>query len=287
MDEDLRLRICREAYAAQMLARMEIKDDERLKQAFATVPREAFLDPPPWRISSGIGYRAMPSTDPVVLYQDVIVGLQEDRQVNNGSPSLHALGLHWLAPRPGETVCHVGAGSGYYTAMLSHLVGNCGHVAAIEYDWELAARATANLASYGNVEVVSGNGLEWPKSPADSIYVNFAVHRPAEAWIDNLAIGGRLILPLCAPARDENDRLQLRSARGGFFLFQRTPEEYRVRYLSPAFFVWGEAASGTLETYKALEAAFGQGGMAKVRRLRWKEPKQADEWYSEEDWGLL
>jgi protein-L-isoaspartate(D-aspartate) O-methyltransferase len=287
MDDGLRLKIAREAYAAQMLAKMEIADDERLKQAFATVPRESFLDPPPWHIPTGRGYRPMPSTDPIVLYQDVLVALQEERQVNNGSPSLHALGLHRLAPQPGDRVCHIGAGSGYYTAILSHLVGTDGHVTAVEYDEELAARAAANLAPYGNVEVVTGNGLQWPKAPADAIYVNFAVHRPAETWIDNLAVGGRLIFPLCAPRRDENDKLELRSGGGGFFLFQRIPEEYRVRYLSPAFFVWGEAADGTLDTYKALEDAFKRGGMKDVRRLRWKMPKRGEEWYSGEDWGLL
>lgn len=286
MDET-ELAIARQAYATQMLAKMGVADDERLRQAFATVPREDFLDPPPWRMANGTGYQDMPSTDPVVLYQDVLIALQEERQVNNGSPSLHALGLHWLAPQPGETACHIGAGGGYYTAMLSHLVGADGHVVAIEYDRDLAARGAANLAPYGNVEVLNGNGLEWPHSPADAIYVNFAVHRPAEAWIDNLAVGGRLIFPLCAPSRDRNDNLRLRSARGGFFLVERTPEDYRVRHLSPAFFVWGHAATGTLETYKALETAFRQGGMEKVARLRWKVPKLEDEWYSEEDWGLL
>ena len=285
MDET-ELAVCRQAYAAQMLAKMGVADDERLRQAFATVPREDFLDPPPWRMPNGSGYQDMPSTDPVILYQDVLIALQEERQVNNGSPSLHALGLHWLAPQPGETAFHVGAGGGYYTAMLSYLVGSAGHVVAIEYDRALAARATANLASYGNVEVICGNGLEWPQSPADAVYVNFAVHRPAEAWIDNLAVGGRLIFPLCAPSRDGNENLRPRSARGGFFLIQRMLNHYRARYLSPTFFVWGHAASGTLETYKALESAFRHGGMEKVTRLRWKTPRDEDEWYSEQDWGL-
>ncbi len=286
MDE-VQLVICRQAYATQMLAKMGITVDERLREAFATVRREDFLDPPPWRTPNGRGYQELASTDPVVLYQDILIALQKERQVNNGSPSLHALGLHWLAPKPGETACHVGAGGGYYTAMLSHLVGADGHVTAVEYDRELAVRAEANLASYGNVELVCGNGLRWPKAPVDAIYVNFAVHRPAETWIDNLAVGGRLIFPLCAPDIDVNDDIRLRSARGGFFLIRRTPEDYRVRYLSPAFFVWGLAASGALETYKALDVTFRRGGMEKVTRLRWRAPKQEDEWYSEEDWGLL
>ncbi len=278
---------CRQAYATRMLARMGISGDERLRQAFAAVPREDFLGPPPWRMANSTGYRDMPSTDPAVLYQDVLVALQEERQVNNGSPSLHALGLHWLAPQPGETACHIGAGGGYYTAMLSHLVGSRGHVTAIEYDRELAARATASLAPYGNVEVICGNGLKWPKSPVDAIYVNFAAHRPAEAWIDKLAAGGRLIFPLSAPSLGGNDPLRPCSARGGFFLIQRSDHDFRARYLTATIFVWGHAASGTPETYRALEAAFRRGGMERVTRMRWKGPREGDEWYSQEDWGLL
>jgi hypothetical protein len=49
------------------------------------------------------------------------------------------------APQPGEHVVHVGAGVGYYTAILAELVGVAGRVKAIEFDAELAARATANF----------------------------------------------------------------------------------------------------------------------------------------------
>lgn len=287
MMDEAELAICRRAYALQMLAKAGIETDEALLNAFATVPREDFLGPPPWRMSGGSRYTDIPSRDPVVLYQDVLLALREERQVNNGSPSLHAMGLHRLALQPGETVCHVGAGGGYYTAMLSHLVGKTGRVIAVEYDEGIAARAAVHLEPYRNVEVVSGNGLRWPKEKADAVYVNFAVHRPADAWIDNLAVGGRLIFPLCAPRLDGNGNLRLQSSRGGFFLFRRTPEDYRVRYFSPAFFVWGNAAMGSVETYKALDDAFRRGGMEKVTRLRWKTPRQESEWYSEGDWGLF
>lgn len=287
MTDEAELAVCRRAYALQMLARAGIESDDALMRAFAAVPREDFLGPPPWRMSNGSGYVDIPSRDPVVLYQDVLLALREERHVNNGSPSLHAKGLHRLALRPGETVCHVGAGSGYYTAMLSHLVGEGGRVVAVEYDEGLAARAAVHLEPYRNVEVVSGNGLRWPREKADAIYVNFAVHRPADAWIDNLAVGGRLVFPLCAPRVDASGNLRLQGARGGFFMVRRTPEDYRASYFSPAVFVWGNAAMGSLETYKALEDAFRRGGMEKVTGLRWKTPRQKGEWYSEEDWGLL
>lgn len=286
MDET-RLAICREAFGRQMLAKAGIDRDDALREAFASIPRENFLGPPPWRISNGFSYVDILSSDPVVLYQDVLVALQEERGVNNGSPSLHAKGLHELAPRPGESVCHIGAGGGYYTALLSHMVGPDGKVIAVEFDAALAKRAADNLRPYPNVEVVNGNGLEWPQESTDAVYVNFAIHRPSISWVDNLAPGGRLVFPLCAPRRDDRNRLAPHSSRGGLFLFQRLPGEYRARHLSPAFFVWGEGVTGSMESYIALEAAFRRGGMENIRRLRWKTKPEESEWYSDEDWGLV
>ena len=69
----------------------------------------------------------------------MLVVLDPARGLNNGSPSLHALMLHHLAVRPGDRVLHVGAGAGYYSAMLAELAGPEGSVIAIEYDPRLAA----------------------------------------------------------------------------------------------------------------------------------------------------
>ncbi len=92
--------------------------------------------------------------------------------------------------------------AGYYTAILSELVGAQGHITAIEYDAILAERAKENLADRKNVEVVQGNGCKWPKEETDIIYVNFAIPRPAAPWIENLSEGGRLIFPPWRSAHD-------------------------------------------------------------------------------------
>ena len=64
--------------------------------------------------------------------------------------------LHDLAVEPGQHVAQIGAGAGYYTAMLAELVGPSGRVSAFEFDPELAARARANLAPWRNVTVYRG-----------------------------------------------------------------------------------------------------------------------------------
>jgi protein-L-isoaspartate(D-aspartate) O-methyltransferase len=101
------------------------------------------------------------------------------RNLNNGQPSLHAALIAAAAPQPGEHVLHIGVGVGYYTAILAELVGATGRVTAIEYDAELAARATANLAPTPHVGVVHGDGTRIAFEPADVIYVNAGATRPA------------------------------------------------------------------------------------------------------------
>ena len=67
-----------------------------------------------------------------------------------------------------EHVVHVGAGVGYYTAILAQLVGHLGTVTAIELDPQLAARAAANLARSPNVDVLQGDGASIPFAPFGS-----------------------------------------------------------------------------------------------------------------------
>ena len=61
--------------------------------------------------------------------------------------------LHHLAVRPGDRVLHIGAGAGYYTAMLAELAGLTGPSWPIEYEERLASAARANLVRWPNVTV--------------------------------------------------------------------------------------------------------------------------------------
>lgn len=134
---------------------------------------------PPWQIARPAGYLALPSADPVLAYQDVLFALSPERGVNNGSPSMHARWLHNAQLKPGEHVVHLGAGTGYYTALIAQLVGAAGQVTAVEFEGRLADFARANLAHLPNVTVVEGDGAGWPREGADCVYVNFSVERPA------------------------------------------------------------------------------------------------------------
>ncbi|MGX5849820.1 protein-L-isoaspartate O-methyltransferase family protein [Mesorhizobium sp. PL10] len=187
-------------FYAQLMAANAGSADTRLEEAFATVPREAFLGPGPWTIVAGRalitgnGRIVTPSADPVHIYQDVLVALDADKGINNGEPSLHAMWIGRIAPRPGEAVTHAGAGTGYYTALLARLVSP-GPVTAFELEADLAARATRNLEPYRNARVIHGDAVTGDLPPSDIIYVNAGVVAPPVAWLRALKPGGRMIFP--------------------------------------------------------------------------------------------
>jgi protein-L-isoaspartate(D-aspartate) O-methyltransferase len=184
MVREQELAVIRRAYAKQVLAAAEV-DNSQLEQAFAQVRREDFLGPGPWAIPRWIDrYVPTPSADPVYLYVDNVVQIIAERHLNNGQPSGHARWLASASIKPGEHVVHVGTGTGYYTAIMSHLVGPSGKVTGIELEAGLAARAKENLSSHTNVRVVEGDGTRVPFDAADVIYVNAGVTRPADQWLD-------------------------------------------------------------------------------------------------------
>ena len=184
----------RRFYAA-LLARQAGAQDPRIETAFAIVPRETFLGRGPWPIIAGSATVMTPSADPAYLYRNMLVALDPEKGINNGEPLLHAMWMARVAPRPGEAVCHIGAGTGYYSALLSLLVSPGGAVTACEIEPSLAVRAARNLAPYANVKVVHGDATVLDLPASDVVYVNAGVAAPPLSWLDALKPGGRLVFP--------------------------------------------------------------------------------------------
>jgi protein-L-isoaspartate(D-aspartate) O-methyltransferase len=221
----------------------------------------------------------------VILYQDLVIALDPKRGVNNGSPSLHAKLIQALAPKPGERIVQVGAGAGYYSAILAELVGL---VTAVEFDAALAERAEAFLSARPNVRVVQDDGARWPEAPADGAYVNFAVF-PAGRLLDRRPVSGRTSrVPARRPraaaaefrrpaqrpqrgAQDRTARRRLCGARGQHGLFVCAEGEFEAHP----------------EELERLRAAFEAGGIDTVRSLIWKRPALSDRcWFAGKDWAL-
>jgi len=271
MDREKELGLVRRAYAREIMATARVLDP-RVETAFAEVPREDFLGPGPWSIIGWQGrwqgdYIATPSADPAYLYLDHVVGILPERHLNNGQPSLHAKLLASADLRAGDHVVHVGAGTGYYTAIMAHLAGRSGRVTAIELDPELAARARINLLPYPNVRVIYGNGATAPFDAADVIYVNAGATRPVDAWLDGLSEEGRLILPLTTNRGfGRNDPPVPIDRRGAVFRIERRSSEFLARWVSPVAIFPCEGARDPLSE-EALAEAFEKGGWQQVTRL--------------------
>ena len=286
METQAELRIIRAAYARQVLAAANVVD-ARVAQAFAAIPREDFLGPGPWLVRRWLGnYVSTPDADPLYLYTDDLVALVPERSLNNGQPSLHACLIHQASPVAGEHVVHVGTGTGYYTAILAHLVGPSGRVTGIEYDGALAARATASLAPYANVAVIEGDGTQVPFDPADVVYVNAGCTQPATRWLDGLADGGRLIMPMTSDQGFGGIAPVHFASAGAVFRIERRAASYLAQWISPvAIFPCAGGRDGVSE--RALAAAFAGGGWQKVTRL-YRDEDVADErcWLRGPGWCL-
>ncbi|WP_136626644.1 protein-L-isoaspartate O-methyltransferase family protein [Bradyrhizobium macuxiense] len=267
MDPQAELRIIRAAYAKQIMAAANVVDP-RLAAAFAAIPREDFVGPGPWLMLRWFqrDYMPAPDADPVYLYTNDLVALMPERRLNNGQPSLHAHLMHQASPTAGEHVVHIGTGTGYYTALLGHLVGPTGRVTGIEYDPELAARARANLAPHTNVELVEGDGTLVPFDLADVIYVNAGCTRPAAHWLDSLADGGRLILPMTSDEGFKGGAPEQVARAGAVFRIRREGAHYQAAWISPVAIIPCYGGRDTASE-KALAEAFAGGGLQKVTRL--------------------
>ncbi|HEY8646489.1 MAG TPA: protein-L-isoaspartate(D-aspartate) O-methyltransferase [Gaiellaceae bacterium] len=186
----------------QQLRRRGIRD-ERVLAAMARVPREAF-------VPSGARRHA---------YADAALALSHGQTISQ--PYIVALICQALELQGGERVLDVGTGSGYQAAVLAELAAE---VVSIERIPELAEQARRNLEASGyEVDVRVGDGsLGVPdRAPYDAIAVAATAPEVPEPLYDQLASGGRLVLPI-----DESLVSVTKTAAGR-----------RARFLSPARFV--------------------------------------------------
>lgn len=286
MDRDSELEIIRRAYAKQVTAAAGV-DNKRVENAFAAVRREDFLGPGPWQVLRWWrGYVPTPSRNPVYLYADVLVGIIPERNLNNGQPSFLAALIAAAAPKPGEHVVHIGAGVGYYTAILAHLVGRRGRVTAIEYEPILAARLARNFSDSNNVKAIQGDGAAVDFPPADVIFVNAGATRPAERWLDGLADGGRLILPLTTTAGFSGTGTGASERTGAVFRIERRGDEFHARRISGVGIYPCHGMRDPVAE-RALAAALERGGWDYVTRLyRRDDIPEEDCWLRGEGWCL-
>ena len=160
--------------------------DPVILRALADVPREEFV--PLELVESA--YRNTPL--PIGQGQTI------------SQPTIVAMMTELLRPCAGDRILEIGTGSGYQAAVLARLVA---HVYSIERIEELAETARQRLARLGctNVSVRCGDGnAGWPEeAPFDGIIVTAATAVVPPKLLSQLGAGGRLVVPLGDPSRDQ------------------------------------------------------------------------------------
>ena len=169
----------RNAMVEQQLRRRGIRD-QRVLHAMAAVPRHAFVR----------------EADQEHAYEDRPLPIGHGQTISQ--PYMVAFMMEALELRGGERVLEVGAGSGYQAAVLAQLAA---HVDTVEREPELAGAAQARLRELGLdkvVRVIVGDGsLGYPEgAPYNAIVVAAAAPSVPPAYMEQLAEGGRLVIPV-------------------------------------------------------------------------------------------
>jgi protein-L-isoaspartate(D-aspartate) O-methyltransferase len=264
------------AFYAKLICASANLDDPRIEEAFRAVEREPFAGPGPWWLHLG-GHPSVqtPDDDPAFLYQNLLLALDREREINIGMPGAHALWLGACKIKQAETVVQVGVGSGYYTAILAHLVGADGRVYGYEIDEVLAARARENLREVHQAEVRTQSGVASNLPQADLIYVCAGAAQPSRMWLDALRLGGRLLFPL-AP----------QDVFGGMLLITRPAQgsSWPAKFVSRAAFI-GCVGLQDEEAGRRLKEAFSENWVS-VRSLRLDGFPDESCWFAGDGWWL-
>jgi protein-L-isoaspartate(D-aspartate) O-methyltransferase len=171
--------------------------DERLLAAMSKVPRHEFVSQQNWHEA----------------YADHPIPIAEKQTTSQ--PYMIAAMVQAAEIKPGDRVLEIGAGSGYQTAVLAELASQ---VFAVERYASLTetAQKTLERLGYRNAKIVTGDGsLGLPEAaPFDAIIVSAAAPSIPQALVDQLAVGGRLLIPI-GEADQQVLQLVQRSADGG------------------------------------------------------------------------
>ena len=170
----------REQMVAQQIEARGVRDP-RVLAALRTIPREPFVLP----------------EDQARAYEDRPLSIGEGQTIYQ--PYIVALMSELAAVQPGDRVLEIGTGSGYQTAILASLAGP-GQVYTIEVVPALAARARQVLDTLGYqaLHTYVGDGARgWPEAaPFDAIVVTAAAPEVPPALLAQLALRGRLVIPI-------------------------------------------------------------------------------------------
>lgn len=180
----------------------------KIEEAFRAIDRKQFVLPE---------YKDL-------AQQDIPLPIGHDQTISQ--PTTVQRMLQWLDPDEGHTVLDVGSGSGWTSALLGYIVGPEGKVHAVERIPELIEFGRGNVQGFGLSNVVfhqAGNIFGLPEhAPYDRILVSAASEDVPPELIDQMATGGRLVIPVKSEIRvitkHAKDRIDTEVHKGYMFV---------------------------------------------------------------------
>ena len=226
----------RRAYVEMLRARVPAAAESVL-QAFERVRREDFLGPAPWQVFEKGRVDAVRTSDLRSIYSGLRVALDCNKGINNGDPVFWAELLSTLGIQRGSRLIQVGAGTGYYTAILAEMVGTPGSVVAWEADAALRESARTSLAPLPNVTVNGKLEEDAPLGEFDALVAFAGVSFIPSSWVRGLRDGGAALIPLVfklGPNPGEHN------GAGQVLLVKRVVSTYVAEFVSPVLVVLAE-----------------------------------------------
>jgi protein-L-isoaspartate(D-aspartate) O-methyltransferase len=260
---------------------------QNVHAAFSDVPREKFIGSPPWCFPEFYWYPYLGHLDNKLenIYQDTQVNPNKRSHCSNGIPSTQAKWIEALNLNRGEKVLHIGCDNGYYTAIISQLVGVEGEVYFFDKSTNLTNIAKSNLSDIEQAHAVKNIKKICETGFYDVILINAGVRKLKTEWLSALKEQGRILVPLVAPYVDSQ------VGYGEILLIGKSGEKFEARFMSPANYSRGgyypyfdEADSATDDLIKE---AYSKKGYKSVRSLR-LDPHQCDDscWLHQESYCL-
>ena len=169
-----------------------------VRQALGKVERHRLV--PPGEVSRAYRNHPLPIGSGQTISQPYIVALSADL----------------LSPKSSDVVLEVGTGSGYQAAVLAEIASRVYSIELIESLGKTAAKRLEQLG-YGNIEVKVGDGYAgWPeKAPFDGIVVTAAAPFVPKALVEQLKVGGRMVIPVGGAGDIQYLKVLVKRADGG------------------------------------------------------------------------
>lgn len=147
-------------------------------------------------------HRFVPEADRDQAYADHPLGIGAGQTISQ--PYIVALMTELSEARPGERFLEVGTGSGYQAAVLAEIVEEVYTIEIVE-SLGIQASKTLDALGYENIHCRIGDGYRgWPEAaPFDGILITAAPERVPEPLVEQLAVGGRMVLPLGPEGGDQ------------------------------------------------------------------------------------